>query len=719
MKTKIGIDLGTSTCEISYLENGEAKIIKNLQEGESSIIPSAILFDNANNFKVGNIAKKKVILNPNLVVENIKGLMGTKTLIELGDESYTPEFISAILAKRLKEIAEFSMNEKIEDVIVTVPAKFDSLQRKATRDALIIAGFNNVDIINEPTAAAIAYGVVNLTKKEKVLVYDLGGGTFDVSILEIENNNYKVLASEGDMNHGGNAINKILFDTIVNLFESSVGTKLDATNKRLITELNIAIEEAKQGLSFETVASIVVPNIAFDSQGSNMDLNLDLSRDDFEYLIDDFIDNTLGIVDKTLQSVSISNNDIDKVILVGGSTRMPLIRKKVNEKFSGKVLNGVNPDELVAKGAILSTLNDNKDELSSISEIINNDIGVEILNGQFDKIVAKGTTLPVRIKKSYKTVEDNQEIAEIKIYEGQESDIKANKFISSFDIDNIPKDNKGIQHIDLIFTCNLDGVLLAESKIISNLKEVKRNISLKGLEDKDIELFKNKISKINVFNGINGDEYTKEELEEECKKARIIEEKRVEAQRKEAERIKAEQLAAVEREQERVRLEQEQRLKENAERERIEKGRLEEERRTILAKEQEEKKIKGPTLKLNISNNSGNQVKNIVDKSTEKNNIESAGSPQTNMQVQSIASVAEVVDASELIEEYDPSRDGEIYNDIATLMEYYKRVSPDLDNETKEKAQELVGDLVGLVKKDKFREARTKENEIIQLIYIG
>ncbi|MGL4762541.1 MAG: Hsp70 family protein [Sarcina sp.] len=719
MKTKIGIDLGTSTCEISYLKNGEAKIIKNLQEGESTIIPSAILFDNSSSFKVGNIARKKAILKPELVVENIKALMGTKALIEFGEEVYTPEFIYAILAKRLKEIAEFNINEKIEEAVVTVPARFNSLQRKATRDSLSIAGFKVIDIINEPTAAAIAYGIENIEKSENVLVYDLGGGTFDVSILEIENKSYKVLASEGNLNLGGNDINRILYETIVNLFENSVGIKIDGDNKRLTTELNIAIEEAKKSLSFESATSIVVPNIAIDTNGASMDLNLDLSREDFEYLIDEFVNSTLEIVDKTLACVKIDRDEIDKVILVGGSTRMPLIRKKVNDIFNGKVLNGVNPDELVAKGAILSTLNKNNENIA-ISEIVNNDIGVEILNEKFDRIVKKGTKLPIVVKKSYKTVEDNQEIAEIKVYEGEEVDIKSNKFISSFDIENIPKDAKGGQQIDLVFTCNLDGVLVAESKVISNLSQIRKDISLKGLTDKDINMLKTKIKRISVFDGKTMSSQEKEELINKENERRLLEKRRVENKKIEEERIQRERIENERREQERI-------DKERIERERIEQAKLEEKRKAEAARlETEEAKRqkeitkeseKALDLKLNISSN---QVRNVIDTRNENFEVSEKNNVSENiLKKEEVVAVNQNIDASDLLEEYDPSRDGEIYNDIATLMEYYKKVSPNLDAHTKEKAQELIGDLVGLVKKDKFKDARGKENEIIELIYRG
>ena len=722
MKTKIGIDLGTSTCEISYIDGKEAKVIKNLQEGESAIIPSAILLSGENSFKVGNVAKKKAILNPELVVENIKGLLGSKKSIRLGDDIYNPEYISAIMVKRLKEIAEFNINKKIDDVIVTVPAKFDSLQRKATRDALVIAGFENVEIINEPTAAAISYGITNLDKCEKVLVYDLGGGTFDVSILEIENNNYRVLASNGDLNLGGNTINQILFDTIVNLFETSVGVKLDNSNKRLITELNKEIEEAKKSLSFENTASIVVPNITRDSENNSLDLNLDLNREDFEYLIEDFLDRTLDIVQKTLNLIEIDKNEIDKVLLVGGSTRIPLVREKVNTLFNGKILNGVNPEEIVAKGAILSTLNNNN-EILAISEILNNDIGVEVFGGKFDKIIKKGTKLPVTVKKSYKTVEDNQEIAEIRVYEGQNINTEDNKFISSFDVDNIPKDEKGYQHIDLNFTCNRDGVLVAESKVISNLSEMKKKISLKGLTEKDIEVLRYKISKVSVFDKIASDE------ENELEKENIRKE---EERRKEEYRRKLEEERKKEEEERRRKLEDERKKEEEERRRKLEEERKkEEERRRELEEERikkeerlEQEKIKYEKkennkqlgLKLNLSNN---QIKNIVDKN-EQIKEDEVQERKENKKVEEIQEATEeVVDISSVIEEYDPARDGEIYDDMANLMEYYKKVSPELDAKTKEKVQQLIGDLVGFVKNDSFREARGKENEILQLIYRG
>ena len=756
MGRKIGIDLGTSTSEIAYLDGIDAKLIKNLQEGNSVVIPSVVLLD-GNSFKVGKNAKKKAFIKSRFISENIKKHMGKSEFIKLGSENFKPEYISAVIAKRLKGIAEFNLNEKVDEAVVAVPAMFNSLQRKATRDALLIAGFNIVSIINEPTAAAIAYGVSS-GKNENVLVYDLGGGTFDVSILEIKDSNYKVISNGGKYDLGGDSINKLLFDTIITLFESSTGKKIDLNNKRLITEINIVIEEAKKDLSFEKTTSIVVPNITFDENNNPLDLNLDLSRDDFEYLVDDMINSTLSIVNETLKSANLSSENIDKVILVGGSTRIPLIRKKLGTLFQGKIVNGINPEELVAKGAILSTIADNK-EVNIVNEVTSNNIGVEIMNGVFDKIIEKGSKLPVSISKKYKTVESNQEVAQIKIFEGENEEVKGNKFISEFDLENIPKDDKGAQGIEIDISYNLDGTLEVFSTVLSNSKNIRKLIPVKGLKEDEINTLRNKLKSIDIFNedseifefddieNSNEDESEikareeEEELRVQEEMRRLEEEEiyrieeeneRLEAEKREIERlekerinlqklrlenkkrekIKKEQLEAKKNEEERVKRLQDAKLErekmEELGRNRRAKLEIEEQERRI-EKERHDKQSNLKKVKVVEAEPMKLNIRNIIDKDKEE---------KKEIIIEETKNI-ETADSSDLIEEYDPSKDGEIYDDLARLMQYYKDVSSKLDPDVRTSANELIGDLVGLIKKDKFMEARKKENEIISLIYIG
>lgn len=703
---KIGIDLGTSTSEIAYLKDEKtACLVKNTQEGDSVVIPSAVLYDNGN-FKVGNIAIKNSILKSDYVMQNIKSTIGIKKKIMLGNNEFETEYLCAVIAKRLKEIAEFNLNKDIDEVIVAVPATFNIAQRKATRDSLLIAGFKKVSLINEPTAAAIAYGI-NSNENGNIVVYDLGGGTFDVSILSVKNNTYKVLGVGGDKNLGGNTVNKVIFDAIVNLFESSMNEKIDLNNKRLLTVINLEVENVKKNLSFEETSSIVINNIAVDEENNSLDLNLDLSRDDLEYLINDVIDRSINIVDDVLKIAGLNRNNIDKVILVGGSTRIPLIRKKLDNLFAGKILNGTNPEEMVAKGAVLSQVLGSND-IGIISEKATNGLGVEIIGRKFDCLINKNESLPITIEKSYKTVEDNQEIAQINIYEGISENIGENNIISSFDLCDIPKSVRGNENINLKFSCNLDGTLDVIAKVNSSGKEENIVLPLEGLSNDVIDILKKKLKSIDVFNGNVSNVGVEEEENLTFKKNEIEKikelEKIKEIKRIEQERMKQEQLRL-----EKEKFEREQLEIQKRELERIKK----EEAEKLECKEAEEKK----RLLENSSKNKmslkfdRNVVKNIIDVSNNKEVItEIRNEPPKQVNLQQ---------ASEFIEDYDPTRDSEIYNDVARLVEYFKNISPQLDVTTKQKATELIGDLTACIKNDNFRIAREKENEIIALIYRG
>lgn len=710
---KIGIDLGTSTSEIAYLKDEKmACLVKNTQEGDSVVIPSAVLYDNGN-FKVGNIAIKNSILKSDYVMQNIKSTIGIKKKIMLGNNEFETEYICAVIAKRLKEIAEFNLNKDIDEVIVAVPATFNIAQRKATRDSLLIAGFKKVSLINEPTAAAIAYGI-NLNENGNIVVYDLGGGTFDVSILSVKNNTYKVLGVGGDKNLGGNTVNKVIFDAIVNLFESSMNEKIDLNNKRLLTAINLEVENVKKNLSFEETSSIVINNIAVDEENNSLDLNLDLSRDDLEYLINDVVDRSINIVDDVLKIAGLNRSNIDKVILVGGSTRIPLIRKKLGSLFVGKILNGTNPEEMVAKGAVLSQVLEASD-IGIINEKTSNGLGVEIVGGKFDCLINKNESLPITIEKSYKTVEDNQEIAQINIYEGISENIGENNIISSFDLCDIPKSVRGNENINLKFSCNLDGTLDVIAKVNSSGKEENIVLPLEGLSNDAISILKKKLEVVDVFNGSSSNVGVEEEEDLTVEKNEIEKLKKI----KELQRIEKERLEQERLEQEKIKQEQLMLEKEKLERERLEiqKRELErikkEEAEKLERKEAEEKK----RLMENSSKNKmslkfdRNVIKNVIDVSNDKEvitEIKNEVPKQVNLQ-----------QASEFIEDYDPTRDSEIYNDVARLIEYFKNVGPQLDAITKQKATELIGDLTGCIKNDNFRLAREKENEIIALIYRG
>lgn len=503
----IGIDLGTTTSEVACYKNGEGIVIKNFQEGDSAIIPSVVLIE-GNSIKVGAKAKNQMVLKSNNTVIEVKRLMGRDEEIIIDGKCYSPIIISSMILKRIKEIAEFYLGEEVTEAVITVPANFNDKQRKATKEAGLLAGIKVERIINEPTAAAIAYGINRMNEDMNILVYDFGGGTLDVTVMELYQGILDVKASRGNNYLGGKDIDKLIIDYIKESFYKETGVQLDTKTPRILSILRNVSEECKKSLSFENEADIIVPYICVDKEGKPLDLNMTLSIDKLEELSKDIIKASEGIVDDALNSANVKIADIDKVILVGGSTRMPAVSKMLKNKFGiSKIVTGINPEEIVAIGAVLQgaikTGIINSENNIIVADACSHTLGVEVLGGVFDPIIKRDTKLPARVTKRYTTVEDDQLFAEINIYQGEDSKVIENFFIDTLNVRNIPRGKKGTEHMDITFKYDLNGILSVEVRIISTGKIESINV--------------NNIEKTKTINNVI-DDNSKKEIDDSLKK---------------------------------------------------------------------------------------------------------------------------------------------------------------------------------------------------------
>lgn len=513
----IGIDFGTTTSEVAIYKNEKATIIKNIKEGESNIVPSVVLIE-GNNVKVGLKAKNQIVVKPNNTVIEIKKLIGTDKETIIDNKSYLPEEIAAMIIKKLKEIAEFYLGEIIEEAVITVPANFNDFQRKATKEAGRLAGLRIDRIINEPTAAAIAYGVDKLDKNMNILVYDFGGGTIDVTVLELYDGILNVKASRGNNNLGGKDIDKLLMDYVVNEFNNTNSIKLDLDNPRVISSLKFACEECKKSLSFEEEWDIIIPYIAIE-KNNPIDLNITISRKVLDKLVEDIIRSTENIIDDAILSSNLVNNSIDKVVLVGGTTRMPAIRNMIERRFGiNKIASGVNPEEAVAIGAAIQGAIKSGEISKSIivTDAASYSLGVEVLGGYFDCIIKRDSKLPTKVSKYYKTVEDGQTDVEVKIYQGESENISQNTFIDSFELNGIPPSKRGEEQIIITFKYDLNGILSVEAKSASTGKHkelvLKTGAKINGYVHSENFEINDEVSKVELNNVDNNKCVTKEEI---------------------------------------------------------------------------------------------------------------------------------------------------------------------------------------------------------------
>ena len=488
MSKIIGIDLGTTNSAVAVLEGGEPKIITNPDGGRTT--PSVVSFKNGES-QVGDVAKRQAITNPDTII-SIKSHMGEAGYkVKANGKDYTPQEISAMVLQYIKGYAEDYLGEKVDKAVITVPAYFNDAQRQATKDAGKIAGLEVERIINEPTAAALAYGLDKLDKDEKILVYDLGGGTFDVSILELGDGVFEVLSTNGDTHLGGDDFDNKIIDYLAAQFKAENGIDLK-DDKLALQRLKDAAESAKKTLSSANEAQIDLPFIASGDQGP-LHLQTSLTRAKFNELTADLVKKAEQPVLNALKDAGLSFSDIDEVILNGGSTRIPAVQESV-KKLTGKAPNhSINPDEAVALGAAVQggvITGDVKDVV--LLDVTPLSLGIETMGGVFTKLIDRNTTIPTSKSQVFSTAADNQPAVDIHVLQGERSMAADNKTLGRFQLSDIPAAKRGVPQIEVTFDIDRNGIVNVSAKDLGTQKEQKITIQAAGgLSDEEIEQMMN------------------------------------------------------------------------------------------------------------------------------------------------------------------------------------------------------------------------------------
>jgi molecular chaperone DnaK len=483
MSKIIGIDLGTTNSCVAVLEGGEPKVIPNPEGNRTA--PSVIAFKNGER-QVGEVAKRQAITNPNTIM-SIKRHMGTNYKVEIEGKEYTPQELSAIILQYLKSYAEDYLGEPVTKAVITVPAYFNDAERQATKDAGKIAGLEVERIINEPTAAALAYGLDKTDQDQTILVYDLGGGTFDVSILELGDGVFQVKSTAGDNRLGGDDFDQVVIDYLVDQFKKENGIDL-AQDKMALQRLKDAAEKAKKDLSGVTSTQISLPFITAGPAGP-LHLEVTMTRAKFDELSAHLVERTMGPTRQALSDAGLTPSEIDKVILVGGSTRIPAVQEAIKQATGQEPHRGVNPDEVVAMGAAIQggvITGDVKDVV--LLDVTPLSLGIETMGGVFTKLIDRNTTIPTSKSQVFSTAADNQTAVDIHVLQGERPMAANNKTLGRFQLSDIPPAPRGIPQIEVNFDIDKNGIVNVRAKDLGTNKEQQITIkSSTGLSDDEIQ----------------------------------------------------------------------------------------------------------------------------------------------------------------------------------------------------------------------------------------